>query len=302
MDIILEALTNLRNYIQLASIMDIFDVLVVAFLIYKLIVLIRNTAASQALKGIVLILVLLVFSSFAKMNVLNFLLTTTMQIGSIAVVIVFQPELRKMLSQVGSSRFPKLSSLLGSRGETDQTHMETVIAQTVHACNEMSLQRIGALIVFERKVFLDDIAKSGTILDSEVSSMLLRNIFFPNAALHDGATIIRNGRILACGCMLPLTSNNNLSPDLGMRHRAGVGASEHSDAVVVIVSEETGSISVAVGGMLKRHLNTETLSILLKNELSAEEEGERKKSVLSIFQNRRSARNANKSDGKSKDK
>ena len=152
--------------------------------------------------------------------------------------------------------------------------MEQTIGQTVLACTEMSQSRTGALIVFEREILLDDMVRSGTMLDAAVSSELLKNIFFVKAPMHDGAVIIRHGRMLGAGCMLPLSKNVNLSRDLGMRHRAGIGMSENSDAVVVIVSEETGSISVAIGGMLKRHLKPETLENLLRNELLPQEESE----------------------------
>ena len=150
--------------------------------------------------------------------------------------------------------------------------MDNVISQTIAACTQLSATKTGALIVFERSVTLDEQMRSGTIINSDVTAELLKNIFYPKAPLHDGAVVIRDGRIAAAGCVLPLTSNTNLSPDLGTRHRAGIGMSENSDAVVVIVSEETGSISVAIGGMLKRHLMPETLSKLLRNELMPQPE------------------------------
>ena len=150
------------------------------------------------------------------------------------------------------------------------------------ACTEMSQTRTGALIVFEREILLDDMVRSGTVLDAAVSSELLKNIFFVKAPMHDGAVIVRHGRVLGAGCMLPLSKNVNLSRDLGMRHRAGIGMSENSDAVVVIVSEETGSISVAVGGMLKRHLMAETLENLLRNELLPREEDDSDKPKFSL--------------------
>ena len=148
--------------------------------------------------------------------------------------------------------------------------MAPIISQTVAACEVMSRERIGALIVFARDNTLEEYLKTGTVIDGQVSDQLIRNVFFPKAALHDGAMIIRDGRVLAAGCVLPLSSSNRLSADLGTRHRAGVGMSEASDAVVVIVSEETGTISVAVGGMLKRHLAPQTLERLLCNELCPE--------------------------------
>ena len=165
---------------------------------------------------------------------------------------------------------------------------ERAILQTVDAFGSMSKDRIGALVVFERATILDDCVKSGTVVDAEVSSELLKNIFWPKAPLHDGAVIIRNSRVLSAGCVLPLTGNLNVSRDLGTRHRAGIGVSEHSDAVVAIVSEETGAISVAVGGMLKRHLSLETLERLLRNELiPAEEENAGKRSWFAFLRRKK---------------
>jgi len=280
MDWSLELLENLRNYAWLADWRDFVDILIVAFLVYKLLALIRNTTAAQVLKGIGLLLVVLGVSALLRLKMLNFILSNTMQVGLTAIIVLFQPELRKMLESAGARRFPKL---LINRTDDEQTRIEMVLNQTVNACSQLSKNRVGALIVFEREVFLSDAIKTGTPLDAQVSSMLLKNLFFPNAALHDGAVIIREGRIIAAGCMLPLSENTHLSRELGMRHRAGVGISEHSDAVAVIVSEESGSISVAVGGMLKRHINTETLSTLLKNELIEQEDPAAKKGIFSLL-------------------
>ena len=263
MGVFTEALQNIKNYLSLASIVDVLDVLIVAFAIYKIIVLVRKTTAAQVLKGIALLVVALALSGLIGLNVINYILTTTMQVGLIAIIIMFQPELRKILERVGSNQFPKLFA----HGSAEGNAAEQVIAQVVDACATFSAEKTGALIVFERRVLLSDIIKSGTLIDADVSSMLVKNVFFKNAALHDGAMIIRENRIIAAGCVLPNSANANLSRDLGTRHRAGVGASEASDAVVVIVSEETGTISVAVDGMLKRHLNTETLAALLRKEL-----------------------------------
>ena len=163
----------------------------------------------------------------------------------------------------------KLNKLFGVN--KSETEIDSIISQTVMACEVMSRERIGALIVFERDSRLSDCMKTGTAIDGQLSEQLIRNIFFPKASLHDGAVIVREGRIAAAGCVLPLSDSNRLSADLGTRHRAGVGMSEASDAVVIIVSEETGAISVAVGGMLKRHLAPQTLDRLLRNELCKEE-------------------------------
>ncbi len=189
-------------------------------------------------------------------------------LGALALIVLFQPEIRRLIDQLGSSRWRSFNPF----ARTQQVSaIENAIAQTVLACTEMSKTRTGVLIVFEREMALDDIARTGTIVDARVSSELLKNIFFVKAAMHDGAVIMRDGRLLAGGCMLPLSKNVNLSRDLGMRHRAGIGMSENSDAVVVIVSEETGTISVAIGGLLKRHLMPETLEKLLINELVPQE-------------------------------
>ena len=216
-------------------------------------------------------LAVLFLSSILHLNGISFILSRMLEWGVLALIILFQPEIRRVLEQVGSQRL-KFLNLFSREGTVSE--MERTIAQTVLACTEMSRSRTGALIVFEQKMQLDDMVRSGTVLDAAVSSELLKNIFFVKAPMHDGAVIIRHGRLLGAGCMLPLSKNVNLSRDLGMRHRAGIGMSENSDAVVVIVSEETGSISVAIGGMLRRHLMPETLENILRNELMPQEEGE----------------------------
>ena len=173
---------------------------------------------------------------------------------------------------------------------------EQAIGQPVQACTEMSQSRTGALIVFAREILLDDMVRSGTVLDAAVSSELLKNIFFVKAPMHDGAVIVRHGRVLGAGCMLPLSKNVNLSRDLGMRHRAGIGMSENSDAVVVIVSEATGSISVAIGGLLKRHLKPETLENLLRNELLPREEDSEDRLKFNLLNLLRSKKNGGEED------
>ena len=210
---------------------------------------------------------------------MNYLLSHMVSVGVLALMILFQPELRQILEQIGSKNIRLLRVFAP---EQQVSEMEQAIDQTVIACSEMSQTKTGVLIVFERHIQLDDMVRSGTTLDASVSSELLKNIFFVKAPMHDGAVIIRQGRILGAGCMLPLSKNVNLSRDLGMRHRAGIGMSENSDAVVVIVSEETGSISVAIGGMLKRHLMPETLRQLLRNELMPQPEEEPDKPRLSL--------------------
>ena len=188
-----------------------------------------------------------------------------MQIGLIALVVLFQPELRRMLNHLGNMKFHKFLGV-----EKGDQEMESIIDKTLTACEVMSRERVGALIVFSRDDRLDEHIKTGTKIEAQVSDQLIRNIFFPKASLHDGAMIIRDGQMTAAGCVLPL-STRPLNSDLGTRHRAAVGISEVSDAVAIVVSEETGTISVAVGGMLKRHLAPQTLKQLLMKELCPEE-------------------------------
>lgn len=272
MDMLTNTAQVVVNFILSLSFWDVLDILVIAYLVYRLLQLVRRTNTSRLLKG-VLVVLLALWLSYGRLRALNYLLGHIVDIGILALLILFQPEIRRVLEQVGSSRFNVLD--IFAKPQLDRKVLENAISQTVQACGDMSRSRTGALIVFERHIQLDEVLRSGTKLDAEVSSELLKNIFFVKAPMHDGAAIIREGRVLGAGCMLPLSRNVNLSRDLGMRHRAGIGMSENSDAVVVLVSEETGTISVAVGGMLKRHLMTETLEQLLRNELlpPSEEDG-----------------------------
>ena len=258
---------------------DYLDIILVAVLIYKLLPMIRSSGAVKVAVVIGAILVLSWVTEEVELHTLNFLIDQLLSVGLLAVVILFQPEIRRMLDHITNLRLRKLFGI-----SKQAQNMDPVISQTVMACEIMSQERVGALIVFERDSRLDDYMKTGTTIDGQVSEQLLRNIFFPKAALHDGAMIIRAGRVAAAGCVLPLSDSKRLSADLGTRHRAGVGMSEASDAVVVIVSEETGAISVAVGGMLKRHLAPQTLERLLRNELCKEEENKEENVVLRLRQ------------------
>jgi len=250
--------------------------------------LFKSTQAERIFAGVLMFLLVAWIVSALKLHALSYILTHVVEWGILALIILFQPELRQILERLGSKNIRALKFL---KPEKERTDLEKSIDQTVLACSEMSRSKTGVLIVFERENQLDEMVRSGTELDAAVSSELLKNIFFVKAPMHDGAVIIRNGRILGAGCMLPLSRNVNLSRDLGMRHRAGIGMSENSDAVVVIVSEETGSISVAIGGMLKRHLMPETLSKLLRNELMPQEEMEEKQKlpIMSLLQKLRPA-------------
>ncbi len=262
----MEAINNFLKLIAGMRWSDYADIIIVAFLLYKLWPLLRATNAMRVAGALVGIIVISWITEALDLYALSFILESFLQIGLIAVVILFQPELRRMLDHVSAVRLDKIF-----HQDKIVQDMEPVIRQTVQACEVMSREKIGALIVFARENRMDEYYKTGTMIDAKVSEQLLRNIFFPKAALHDGAMIILEGRVAAAGCVLPLSESNRLSADLGTRHRAGMGMSEASDAVVVIVSEETGTISVAVGGMLKRHLAPQTLERLLIQELCPKE-------------------------------
>ena len=260
------------NYLSTMGIADIVDILIVAYLIYKAIWFVRKTNSYNLAKGLIVLLVVLGLSDIFKLTMINSLLRKAVELGLIALLILFQPELRRILERMGSS-FSSGKNISGST-------MESAIAQTVLACTEMSASKTGALIIFERNVKLNDIMSTGTIINADVTAELIKNIFFNKAPLHDGALIVRGSRLAAAGCVLPLTKSTNLSKELGMRHRAGIGLSEQADAVVVIVSEETGSISVAIEGMLKRHLTAATFEKLLRSELIHDEDEARNRSFI----------------------
>ena len=241
---------------------DYLDILVVAFLIYKLLPLLRTPHIMRLARTVIALVLIAWVTNVAKLYSINWILNQFLAVGLLAFVVLFQPELRRMLDHLGNVKITRFFSM--SRPVQE---MDAVITQTVRACEAMSREKVGALIVFARDQRLEEYFKTGTAIDAQVSDQLVRNIFFKNSPLHDGAMIIRDGRIAAAGCVLPLSNNENLAPELGTRHRAGVGMSEATDAVVVIVSEENGSISVAAGGMLKRFLKVETLDKLLRQEL-----------------------------------
>jgi len=257
-------LSSLRQTIRIA---DFIDILIITFLIYRILSFMRKTSASSVIKGIILILLVAGVASFSNMIVLSYLMRQVLNMGVVVLIVLFQPEIRKMFERMGTSR---LNIVFWKRGR--YANIEISIQGVVTACVSMAKSRTGALIVFEREVGLNDFAVTGTKIDAHISPELIQNIFYHNSPLHDGALIIRDDRLLSAACMLPLSNNINLGRDLGMRHRAGVGISERSDAVVVIVSEQSGMISVAIDGMLKRHLSAETFELLLRNELILRDE------------------------------
>ncbi|MBE6978390.1 MAG: TIGR00159 family protein [Ruminococcaceae bacterium] len=257
-----EILNNM--WIQLRNMQwsDYLDILVVAFLIYKVLPLFRSAGTLRILKGIVAVLLIAWLTEILDMYAMHYMVEQVMTVGLLALVILFAPELRRILDHLGNV---KIGKFFGN--EYSDQDMRAAIDQTVMACEQLSKEKVGALIVFARDNALEEYRKTGTEVDAQISDPLLRNIFFHNSPLHDGAVIVADGRIACAGCVLPLSANPRIPKELGTRHHAAVGMSEASDAVIVVVSEETGTISVAVGGMLKRHLAPQMLGRLLHNEL-----------------------------------
>ena len=246
-----------ENIVSGIGITDILDILIVTFIIYKLLDFIRETRAEQLAKGLLVLVIITVLSKVLQLYTLHWILSGVMTVGLIAIVVIFQPELRRGLEYLGRS---KLSNVLT---EVDKDEAKHMVGQLVEAVDTMSSSRTGAPIVIEREISLNDIAETGTVIDAAVSAQLIGNIFYEGAPLHDGALIIRGDRLYAAGCVLPLTQNKDLNKELGTRHRAGIGITENSDALVIIVSEETGIISTAQNGKLTRFLDAKNIEKML---------------------------------------
>lgn len=250
--------------IKMMRLADFVDIFIVAFVIYKAARLIRETRAEQLIKGIVVLLLALQLSHVFRLNTINFILRNTMQVGVLAVLVVFQPELRRALEKVGRTS-------IGNIFSADTVDTGAAVEEIAKAVDFLSKERIGALLVLERDTKVGDLISTGTEVDALISAELLVNIFAPNTPLHDGAVIIRANKIKAAACLLPLTQNENLSRELGTRHRAALGVSEISDAAVVVVSEETGKISIALNGDMTRSLTADTLKRALLKALSPQQ-------------------------------
>ena len=270
-------LNSFLDIVRTIRLNDIIDMAIMAFVFYKVLYFLARTGSGRVLRGILLLVVMLLLAKALDLYVVNFVFGKTFELGVLALLVIFQPEIRSLLEKMGG-----ITKYIP--GRSSPKDVENAISQVVLACRDLSATKTGALIVFERDNMLDEPIKTGTLIHADVKSELLKNIFYPNTPLHDGAVIIRGGRIEAASCMLPLTTQTHLSRELGMRHRAGIGMSEASDAVVVVVSEETGSISVAVEGILKRHLTEETFERILKNELLQDQEDKQSK-LRTIAQN-----------------
>ena len=267
---VLDSFFSAFNQFRTISFIDIIDILIVAYIIYRIMKLLKDTSAERLINGIIILVGIMLLASMLHLTMISWLLQQALNVGLFAIVVVFQPELRRLLEQIGKGNFSRLIVPADAPDE-----VESMITATVSACADMSRTKTGALIVFERRERLGEIISTGTMVDAAPSAELIKNIFFKNSPLHDGAMIVRAGRVCAAGCVLPLSGNQSLSRDLGTRHRAAVGMSESADSVLVVVSEETGSISVAIGGMLKRHLSPDMLRKLLENELLDSEKQEK---------------------------
>ena len=262
-------LTFFASYANVFKINDLFDILFVAFCVYWLIKLISQTRASQLVKGLIVLLVVTQVSDWFNLNVINFILTNIMQVGFLALIIVFQPELRRALEQAGRT---KLGDFIFASDSGDKQIVEQTIVEICSAAGTLSSTKTGGLIVIERNTKIGDVVLTGTPLESKVTKELILNIFYPNTPLHDGAIIISDNQIKAAGCLLPLCDSKSLSSELGTRHRAAIGMSESSDALVIVVSEETGKISVAKDGTLTRNYTPETLKRSLEKNLIISED------------------------------
>lgn len=265
----LDYLEYVKNQLMGIGIVDIVDILIVALLVYWVFKFVRERRAARLLVGLGMLGVLLLLSNIIGMRALSFILTNVFSVGIVALVIVFQPELRSALEKVGEGG--SLRNFKGKLENESIAGMRSAISETCYAAESFSQSKTGALIVFERSTKLGDFIRTGTIVDGLTSSFLFRNIFFNKSPLHDGAVIMREGRIYSAGCFLPLSTNSGIVQELGTRHRAAIGMSENSDAVVLVVSEETGTISVAVNGELQRDFTRATLECYLSKLLIKEE-------------------------------
>lgn len=264
-NMIADFMENFGRFMSTVRFADIVDIAIVAFIVYQAFRLVRETRAEQLIKGILILIIMLQLSSWLGFNTMQYILENTMQLGFFALLIIFQPELRRGLERMGRGTAGRLLSF-NNREEV----VESTVEEVARAVDNLAKNKVGALICMERLTKLGDIIKTGTELNSKISAELLINIFVPNTPLHDGAVVIGSNKILAAACFLPLTHNNDLSKELGTRHRAAIGLSENSDAVVIVVSEETGKISIALDGGLTRNLTVESLKKALYKTLKSD--------------------------------
>ncbi|SHH90510.1 diadenylate cyclase [Clostridium collagenovorans DSM 3089] len=260
-----EYLNIILNTIKNMTVFNILDIAVVSLIFYKIYTLIKETRAEQLLKGILLIFLLIPISDTLHLTTLNWILNETITIGVLTIVIIFQPEIRRALEHIGRSTFTEKLTL------RDEAVRDNVVTELVTAVDNLAKEKVGALIILEQKTGLGEVINTGTKIDALVSAALLENIFVVNTPLHDGATVIRDNRVVASGCFLPLTENKSINKQLGTRHRAAIGLSETADALVIVVSEETGTISIAINGKLIRNFDKEKLKNVLMRVLGNRE-------------------------------
>ena len=251
-------LLQIRGILSTVTLLDLVDIVIVAFVLYKLYFAIKDTRAVSLLKGLVVLMFATLVSKWLGLNVINWVLQKTMTVVMVALPVVFQPELRRALEQLGRGKF------FSKNGLMNEEEAQKLLEEITRAVTTLSKNKIGALLVFEREIGLNDYIETGMQIDGLVSSEFLANIFIPNTPMHDGAVVIRGNRVMAAGCLLPLTEDRTLNKELGTRHRAAIGISEQTDCMVVVVSEETGTVSYAQGGRLVRYLDGESLKSKLR--------------------------------------
>lgn len=260
---------NLKSFNFLT---DTLDILLVTYLIYLAIKFLRQTRAAPLIKGLLFVFGVTLLANLLKMNVTSFIISSLLEFGILALIIIFQPELRALLERVGRGNVTKISTIFTPESEQKAAAMREQAQMIVDAMTDMSRTKTGALVVIEGSTRLGDIIKSGTVIDAAISTELIMNVFYPKSPLHDGALILRGERMVAAGCVLPLTQNVSLSRELGTRHRAAIGMSEAADCLVVVVSEETGKISTAQNGVLIRNLDSISLCDAIYHHIHKEEE------------------------------
>ena len=283
-NILRDVFNSFTNIVLNITVIDVFDILFLSVILYYIYKFIRNKRAGKLAVGLIFLVSFLAISEITGMRTMKFIFQNIFQVGVIAVVILFQPEFRSMLEKVGGN------PILGIKNKGDGRRDDAInlaIREVVTASIALSESKTGALIVFQRSTKLGEVISTGTVIDAQVNSFLIRNIFFNKAPLHDGATIIIDSRIHASGCLLPLSSQDNINKDLGTRHRAAIGLSENSDAIVVVVSEETGMISVAVDGVLDRGFTADSLREKLNKLLISESNQTQKKFYRNNKKNRK---------------
>lgn len=273
-----------NNIVSSIGVTDLLDIIIVAFLVYTVLGFIRETRAEQLAKGLLVLVMVTVMSDVFHLYTLHWILSNVMTVGMLALVVLFQPELRRALEKLGRSK------LINIAGDVDKDAAKRIVTEMSKAIESMSASRTGALMVIEKETSLNDIVETGTIIDAAISAEMIGNVFYEGAPLHDGAVIVRGGRLYAAGCVLPLTQNKKLGKELGTRHRAGIGISEASDALVIIVSEETGVISLAQNGELTRFVDAKRIEkTLLGIYLQEEQKGIITEAITRVFRGDKNA-------------